>query len=106
MMAKTVNVAFEVINSSILSCLFSDILIFGYMETHNIFAIFMNSRCKRFANISENKTNPNKTSSAVLLLVWEATLMRICIEGPVELSEQTSSVILTDSKARQINFKL
>jgi hypothetical protein len=42
--------------------------IFGYMETHNIFAVFMNSRGKRFAKISENNTNANKTSSTVFSL--------------------------------------
>jgi hypothetical protein len=59
--------AFEAINCSILSCLFSDKLLFGYMKTHQLFAVFMNSRRKRFANISENKTNANKTSSTVLI---------------------------------------
>jgi hypothetical protein len=50
---------------SILNCLFSNKLIFGYTETRHIFAAFMNSRGKIFANISENKTNANKTSFTV-----------------------------------------
>ncbi len=69
MVTKNVlHLAFEVINCSILSCLFSDKLLFGYMKTHHLFAVFMNSRGKQFANISENKTNANKTSSTVFSL--------------------------------------
>lgn len=71
MVTKNVlHLAFEVINCSILSCLFSDKLLFGYMKTHHLFAVFMNSRGKRFANISENKTNANKTSFTVIYVMY------------------------------------
>jgi hypothetical protein len=56
-------VAFRVINRSILRRLFTDM---ENTETRHIFTVFMKSLGKRFANISENKTNANKTSSEVV----------------------------------------
>lgn len=67
----------ELTNSSDFSCTFSDILNLGYIKTHHIFATFMKSRGKRFANIIENETNANKTSSTVYINCSAVDIVKI-----------------------------